>query len=245
MVSISTPSLHQAENIPKVRVYGFVDGFNLYHAMENFRHARTPGEEYKYKKYKWLCLQSLLKRFVNTATEELVGVEYFTAYPGWNRAKEARHKTYVSALIHTGVHVTFGEFKLKQITCRGICRQQFETYEEKQTDVNISTALIEFADRFDKAILLTEDSDQVPAVRLFKKLNPSKKIFTLPPIGRGSKELMRVCDGRFTMDESALASSQLPSLIEIKRAGNSSVFISKPPEWSEAVSLSLAATGVD
>jgi len=142
-----------------------------------------------------------------------------------------RHATYVSALISRGVHVTFGEFKLKTLTCRATCKQEFQTYEEKQTDVNISTALIDFAGAYDKAILLTEDSDQVPAVKLVKKLYPEKTVFTLPPIGRNSKELTRTCDGRFTMSEQALIDCQLPNPLPILRDGKQTALIVKPSSW--------------
>jgi uncharacterized LabA/DUF88 family protein len=213
------------------RVYGFVDGFNLYHAMQEFRHPRVEEDKVRFRKYKWLCLWSLIDRFVDEKTERLVGVEYFTAYPTWNKEKDLRHKTYVSAQISRRVHVTFGEFKRKTQNCRGACKEQFETHEEKQTDVNISTALIGFGDLYDKAILLTEDSDQVPAVRLFKKLYPNKTIFTLPPIGRNSKELVRVCDGKFTMDEQALIDCQLPNPMPIMKDGKQTSSIVKPSTW--------------
>jgi uncharacterized LabA/DUF88 family protein len=167
-----------AETKAKSRVYGFVDGFNLYHALQDFRHARTDVEKRKYQKYKWLCLNSLLKRYIEPQTDELVGVEYFTSYPTWDTGKKLRHSVYVSALISQGVHVTFGEFKLKTLGCRATCKQEFQVHEEKQTDVNISTALIALADSYDKAILLTEDSDQVPAVRVLKKLHPEKRVLT-------------------------------------------------------------------
>jgi uncharacterized LabA/DUF88 family protein len=228
----SEKNVSDIESKPLIRVYAFVDGFNLYHALDDFRHARTELERSKYRHYKWLCLHSLLSRYVNEKTERFAGIEYFTAYPTWNAAKELRHKTYVSALISRSVHVTFGEFKEKTISCRALCKTDFRTFEEKQTDVNISVGMVALAEKYDKAILLTEDSDQVPAVRLLKKLHPEKKIFTLAPIGRGSKELQRVCDGKFSMDEKALSDSQLPSPIEISKEGKRSSFIVKPKEWS-------------
>lgn len=222
---------HAAAETAKTRVYGFIDGFNLYHALEDFRHANSAEDRVRYQKYKWLCLRSLLHRYIQPHTEELAGVAYFTAYPSWDEAKRLRHATYVSALMSRGVHVIFGEFKLKTIICRATCKEAFMKYEEKQTDVNISTALIEFSQSYDKAILVTEDSDQVPAVRLLKKLYPSKSVFSLPPIGRNSKELLRVCDGKFSMTEQALIASQLPNPLTVAKAGNKSALLVKPNSW--------------
>jgi hypothetical protein len=93
-----------------------------------------------------------------------------------------------------GVHVTFGEFRSSMITCQ-ICRQPFPKYVEKQTDINIAVALISLADRYDKAILLTADSDQVPTIKLLRSLYPEKKFAVMPPIGRGAKEL-KIVKGR-------------------------------------------------
>jgi hypothetical protein len=61
-----------------LRVMAFIDGFNLYHALDKFDGGVDEADERRYRKYKWLCLTSLIKRFVAPQTETLVGVEYFT-----------------------------------------------------------------------------------------------------------------------------------------------------------------------
>lgn len=216
---------------PKIRVYGFIDGFNLYHAIEKFDHGVDAADKARYRKYKWLCLTSLLKRFTSPATEEVVGVELFTTYPGWDTAKLRRHQTFVSAQIYMGVHVTFGEFKAKTIECRAACKQEFRTNEEKQTDINIATAMVDYADRYDKLILLTADSDQVPAVRLLKKLYPQKIVAVLPPIGRGAKELSKVCHQTFKMTEDHLRECQLPNPLPIIKNGRQTAILFKPATW--------------
>jgi uncharacterized LabA/DUF88 family protein len=131
------------------------------------------------------------------------------------------------------VHVTFGEFKQKTVDCRATCKQDFQMHEEKQTDVNIATAMLDFSDLYDKLILLTADSDQVPAVKLLKKLRPDKRVAVLPPIGRGAKELSRVCDETFKMSEEMLSECQLPNPFVIDRQGNKQgqMLLVKPPTW--------------
>src|ERR1039458_10071174 len=172
----------------KQRVYSMIDGFNLYHALDKFDHGVDEADQKRYQKYKWICLRTLIQQFV-LPQEDLVGVHYFTAYPNWNEAKRLRHENYVKAVQSRGVDYTLGEFKPKHVDCRATCRERFDLREEKQTDVNIATKIIELANEYDKLVLVTADSDQVPAVRLLLKLHPQKKVFVLPPIGRNSKEL--------------------------------------------------------
>jgi uncharacterized LabA/DUF88 family protein len=228
------PYGESAEN-SRTRVYGFVDGFNLYHALQKFEPALPVADPNRYQKYKWLCLTSLLKRFIGPQTDDLVGVEYFTAYPNWanSDAKKLRHQQYVAAQRQMGVHVTFGEFRPKSIDCKATCLLPFPVNVEKQTDTNIAMSLIDFADRFDKAIILTGDSDQVPAVKLLKRLYPEKEVAVLPPIGRGAKELEKVCDESFKMTEVHLAACQLPSPLTVMRDGKpTGGMIIKPPSYS-------------
>jgi uncharacterized LabA/DUF88 family protein len=57
-----------------------------------------------------------------------------------------------------------GEFKDKTVKCKAACGQKYTVREEKQTDINIDITMLDMADQYDKAILLTADSDQVPTL---------------------------------------------------------------------------------
>jgi uncharacterized LabA/DUF88 family protein len=214
-----------------VRVLAFIDGFNLYHALDRYDRGANTAEKERYRKYKWLDLTSLVRKFILPRTETLVGVEYFTAYPDWDAGKLARHRTYVSAQIKLGVHVTFGEFKQRTVRCRAVCRQEFYTREEKQTDVNIAVAMLGFASRYDKLILVTADSDQVPALKLLKATYPQKVLASLPPVGRRSNELRQVSHQSLTMTETHLIQCQLPSSIPLLRDGKQYGSLDKPQSW--------------
>jgi len=67
------------------RILFFVDGFNVYHALD---------DDPKYHKYKWLDYSNLVKRFVSKQ-DQIVDVFYFTAYAHWNPQKMARHQLYL------------------------------------------------------------------------------------------------------------------------------------------------------
>jgi uncharacterized LabA/DUF88 family protein len=164
--------------------------------------------------------------------EELVGIHYFTAYPTWDEPKRLRHQTYIKAISSRGVEYTLGEFKPKWVDCRATCKQPFDMKEEKQTDVNIAVKMIEIANEYDTLILVTADSDQVPAVRLIRKLYPEKRIFVLPPIGRNSKELVRASGGnRLIMTEDHLRKALLPNPVNVVKDGKTTQ-IWKPATWA-------------
>lgn len=219
-------------NVSKLRVFSLIDGFNLYHALERFDHGIDGADQRRYKKYKWICLRTLIQRFV-LPQEELVGVHYFTAYPNWDEAKRLRHQTYVNAIHSRGVDYTLGEFKSKLVECRATCRETFDMREEKQTDVNIAVKMLELADAYDKLILVTADSDQVPAVRLLLTLNPDKQVFILPPIGRNSKELVRAAGKhRLIMTEQDLLAAIMPNPVDIVRDGRVTAQLWKPATWA-------------
>jgi hypothetical protein len=212
--------------------YAFIDGFNFYHAIDYFPHSEDHG---CYHKYKWLCYRTLMSRFLHPEVEELGKVLFFTSFPNWpySEAKRVRHETYVSALKICGVETVKGEFKTKQIECKATCKRIFEGREEKQTDVNIATSMIERANEYDIAMLVTADSDQVPTIRLLKKLHPEKTIYIVPPIGRNSKELVKAArkGSRKIMEEADLAASLLPNPVLVVRDGKTISQIWKPKTW--------------
>ena len=230
---------------PPVRVFGFIDGFNLYHALSKRGGAANYADEIRFRQYKWLCLRTLISQFVRP-TEQLAGVEYFTAYPNWpgSEEKKRRHETYVGAVRSRGVTVTFGEFKFKDTECRH-CGGVFQAPVEKETDINIALAMLGKAHLYDKAILLTADSDQAPVIRTLRSLYPSKQYVSLAPIGRASKELAKACGERFVMTEQHLIDSQLPNPLAVMINGKltNSSFV-KPPTWSSTSVESKSATPV-
>lgn len=215
----------------RVRVCALVDGFNMYHSLDGFDRGGPLGYA-KYQKYKWLCLASLAKKFL-TANEILGSIKYFTAFPNWDPAKLLRHETYVSAQRYYGVEVIKGEFRNKRVVCRadGGCKREFVIKIEKQTDVNIAVSIIKFAPLFDKLLLFTGDSDQIPAVKLFKHLYREKRIGVVIPIGRNAEELAAECDEAYRIEEQHLIDSQLPNPIEVVRNGKVVSRILKPTTW--------------
>jgi uncharacterized LabA/DUF88 family protein len=188
------------------KVYVLVDGFNLYHAIDT-----NPG----YHPYKWLSLTKLAECFVLSA-DVLAGVEYFTTLATWDPAKVARHRLFIKANEADGVKITYGVFKRKQRKCPE-CGQLIRTFEEKQTDVNIAIRLIELAvqDQYDKAIIVSGDTDLIPAVKAVQKTFPAKRVGVVIPIGRASEDLKSQTDFHHRMKLRHLRSSRFADVITL------------------------------
>ncbi len=209
----------------KDRVVFFIDGFNVYHALAGERCG-------KYQRYKWLDYRALAQCFISPKKEELKKVLYFTAYAHWNQQKMARHKQYVKALRFQEVQIVLGKFKKVTRNCLGTCKEQFQTFEEKETDVNIAIHLLKlaFLDTYDTAVILSGDSDLIPAIEAVKSVFPHKTIRVVIPIARSAESMKKVCDGHHKMKEKHLRSSQLPDPLVIDAAKR--IFLRKPREWA-------------
>ena len=177
--------------------------------------------------YRWLDFRSLAKSFLR-AREELGDVYFFTALATWNQGKVKRHRIYISALESTGVTIVMGKFKQKDVRCRADCKKMFLKREEKQTDVNIAVHLLRdaFIGAYDRAILITGDTDIIPAIAAVQK-NCLKQVGVILPFGRRSEELKNRCDFYHRMKLKHLAANQLPLSIDAGRLG----MLTKPESW--------------
>ncbi len=201
-----------------IKVIFFIDGFNLYHSLKDSPHLT---------KYKWLDLYKLCKHFTNSL-EQIEGIFYFTALAFWDKSKVVRQRNFNEALEDTGIKIVLGKFKKKNKRCR-ICHANYETYEEKQTDVNIAINLFNLAveDKFEKAYILSGDSDLIPAIELIKIKFPKKEIIAVFPIGRKSEELKYICHNYIRIKEKHLAMSIFPDPIVLK----SNKILNCPSTW--------------
>ena len=93
-----------------------------------------------------------------------------------------------------------------------LCGGRFVGWEEKETDVAIGAKLLELIckDMCDTAVLLTGDTDLVPAIRAARRLDPAKDIVALQPYRRVNRELSRCADQALTIRVASYARHQLP-----------------------------------
>ena len=168
------------------RVSVYVDGLNLYHAIKN--HQNKFPQSWP-KNFIWIDLWVLSECLVRSENEKVTTVKYFSAFATWRRRQSyRRHQRYVSELQSCGVQFIEGNFKEKEINCRN-CNSSFTTYEEKETDVNIGAHLLADAlqNRFDRALVVSADSDLNQAVTLARNESNHKLIDIVAPPGRMSQ----------------------------------------------------------
>ncbi len=207
------------------KIFFFVDGFNLYHALDYF----DGGPDHnRYCKYKWVSLKRLCSCYVRDKADVIAGIEYFSTLALWDSRKVERHKRFIKANETEGVVVNYGEFKRKSVECR-LCSKTFFTFEEKQTDVNIAVRLFQlaFQDRYDKAIIVSGDTDLLPAVRAVRSTFPGKQIGLVIPIGRASEDFKKQVDFHYKMKESHLKLS----LYDEKLTLSDGTVLTCPPSW--------------
>ena len=159
-----------------MRVYAYIDGFNLYHAIDDL----------KLHHLKWVDLRSLIGSFLK-AGQELIAVNYYSAYATWRPDEFARHRQFVAALQATGVSVHMSDFMVRSRRCF-TCGARWDSHEEKQTDVRMAVDIVAdtLDDKLDLAIVVTADSDLRPAVQKVRATG-TKRLLMIAPPGRFSR----------------------------------------------------------
>ena len=200
------------------RAFFLVDGFNLYHALDALP---------QYHRYKWISLRKLASCYLRKQ-DRIEGIEYFTTLALWDASKAARHRIFIKVQENEGVAVTYGQFKRKHKRCT-LCGRTFLTFEEKQTDVNIALRLFQLAvlDRYDRAIIVSGDTDLIPAVKAVRSSFPGKQLGAVIPIGRASEDLKKQTDFHHRMKEAHLLSSRLPDRLTLRDG----TVLACPPTW--------------
>ena len=150
------------------------DGFNLYYAIKNLQNPL----------FKWIDLKKLCENYLQE-TDQLTNVFLFTAlvkYDPLNPNQKKRQKVFLDAQQSCGVKIILGKFKSKFPFCKN-CKTRYHAYEEKESDINIAVQLMEnaYEDRFDKAFIITADTDLSSMLSRVKALFPQKKIILLVP----------------------------------------------------------------
>jgi uncharacterized LabA/DUF88 family protein len=201
----------------------YIDGFNLYYG------ALRGGD------HKWLNLEKYFRLLL--PNDSIQRIRYFTALVGG--APSARQGAYLSALETLPlVEVILGKFKAKQV--QGLCPacplpapQMFSTFEEKRTDVNIALWMLHDAQRdlCDRLVLVTGDSDLVPAIAMVKDHYPAKKIIVYVPARNAARgaavELRNIADKDKTLPQQMLHAAHFPAEV----TSGSGVVIKKPASW--------------
>lgn len=210
-----------------MRVSFLVDGFNLYHSIQDAVAESGVGA-------KWLDIRAFCASYLPQLGRDatLESVHYFSALATHlvptNPGVVHRHEAFITALKHTGVEVELGRFKRKEVWCP-TCRRKILKHEEKETDVAIAVRLVELAltNKCDIAVLLTGDTDVAPGIRTLRRLLPAMKVCVVLPYKRINAELQQVASVCFRVKADRYSKFQLPASITLADHR----IITKPPSW--------------
>lgn len=208
----------------KKRAIVYVDGFNLYYG------AIKGGPD------KWLDLDRYF-RLIRQA-DDVVRIHYFTAMvSGPTRANQVM---YLRALGTTpAVNIILGKFKPKEVDCRvtacchSTSRRTFTVPSEKRTDVHIALQMLEdaYEDRADLFIVISGDSDLVPAVHRVRAIFPTKVVTVYVPARDPNRsaavELRSAANTSRDLPLNMLKLCQFPPTMQDGSGGR----IDKPAKW--------------
>ena len=197
------------------RVAVYIDGFNLYYGLK----------DKGWKRYYWLNVSELATRLVRPG-EQVVQVHYFTARV---RPTSSKQSSYLEALgTVPDIKIHYGKFLKKTRKCPA-CAHVHPIHEEKMTDVNIALALVLDAedDIYDRAILISADSDLTRPISTVHQRCPSKEVFVAFPPKRSSNGLKGVAKNSFHINRQHVSQSQLPQTL----VTNSGHTVTQPPDW--------------
>ncbi len=213
------------------RVICLIDGLNLYHAITALARPEL----------KWVDLRNLSKVFLKSHSEELCGVFYFSAYAEHvSESSQKCQKAYIRALELIGVVPILGHFKEKTRKCPS-CSHRWIGHEEKETDVNIALLLLNLAYQniFDRALLISNDSDLAPAIRMARKHFPQKRITSIsPPHYFHSRELIQASSDKSKVRVEHLERCLLPPIVT---DASRLISVPRPPEYAPKTVANLSA----
>lgn len=206
-----------------------VDGFNLYHAIRETR--RATGVDCRWLDLRGLCT-SMLQAVGGGAV--VGGIDYFSAFAHHLEHRRpgtvARHQRYIDALRATGVAVHLGAFKPKDVRYHSdACDVRLRRHEEKETDVAIASTIVCAAagSRCDALMLVSGDTDLVPALRAARSLRPRLRLVCLFPPYRSNRAFDACTDSRSKISPGQLTAHRLPDVV-IDESGR---HIERPAGW--------------
>jgi hypothetical protein len=81
---------------------------------------------------------------------------------------------------------------------------------------------------YDRALIVSRDSDLVPAARVTKAAFPEKQIYVVAPPHLGhSNDMLAVADGKHKIQKKHLEAALFPALIRLPDGST----VSRPPEY--------------
>jgi uncharacterized LabA/DUF88 family protein len=228
------------ESIPSadlspVRVFAYIDGFNLYYGLRNacrladadhIRNGGSPATCVGRSLY-WLDIHRVILSQVRAA-ERCDSIRYFTAprsvpkrvrlKPGALAAILAsndRQRVFLEAIGTLPlVSVVPGRYSEKPPHWCEVCGHTSAKWEEKGTDVNIATEMVcdAYENRYDLALVMSADADLATPIRVVQGLGKRVRLL-LPPGRKRAKELKSVAREIRELKIKAIRGLTMPEVI--------------------------------
>ncbi len=205
-----------------------VDGFNLYHSVVE------ASKDLKGASTKWLNILALCKSIlIHVDTNAVIkDVFYFSALAKHlmhnNPELVKRHELYIKCLESSGVNVQLAKFKRKTIKCKN-CKSKIFRNEEKETDVALAAKLFElvYTNSCDFIVIVSGDTDLIPAVKMTQQLFPNKGIQFAFPYKRINNELSNIAPNSFKLSKERYIQHQFPDPVVLNNGDR----LYKPKKW--------------
>jgi uncharacterized LabA/DUF88 family protein len=175
----------------KQKVIVYIDGFNFYYGL------KSKG----WRKYYWLDIVKFAEKLLRSH-QQLIEVCYFSAKPTDLQKSKRQDAFFQANKLNPKFNLFLGKYLTKDIRCK-YCHKINHSFEEKETDVRIATAMLAdvYQKRCDITMLVSADSDLVPPIERIKELAPSHKIIVCFPPNRHSFNLKKWSNGIKTLTE--------------------------------------------
>jgi uncharacterized LabA/DUF88 family protein len=173
--------VHNQEKPKKLRCSAYIDGLNAYYGM--FKEMPEA---------KWLNIKAYFEYLFSR--DDVVAIKYFTAIidPETGSAAQSRQQNYLQAIKATGVRVILGVHQKRTRRCKK-CNHDYESDEEKKTDVNIAVHMIGdvVLGKTDSIVLVSGDSDLQPAIAWIKNHRADIRVTVYVPTIEDQKSFRR------------------------------------------------------
>nr|DAV82124.1 MAG TPA: hypothetical protein [Caudoviricetes sp.] len=211
------------------RVIAYIDGFNLFYSS------------LKGTKNKWLDLWSLCSSFLKD-DQELVEVKYFSARViafNNDNSRVDNQTVYLSALrTNPKIKIELGFFSVKPVNMpqakpflenNKIEMVEVIKTEEKGSDVNLAVSLAVDAlqDKFDYAMLFSNDSDMAKSVKIVTKVCNKRVGLYIDSKAKSFKTLKENTTHTHKINKTYFSRHQFPDSIEL----STGKIITKPKSW--------------
>ncbi len=204
----------------------YVDGLNFHNALMNSRELQQ---------YRWLNFVQLFE--IMRPNDDIIAVKYFTSFR--DTAGGERFEYYINALSKFNTKFEYLSGKCIDGTricgvrdCRYRGKRDYTQCEEKQTDVNIALSMLDdaYQNLCDTMVLVSGDSDLIPAIKLVKKRFENIRVnVNVPgPDDRQARasEIRETADNEGRVPEKLIPVCQLPDTFDV-----SGKTYSRPPAW--------------